>query len=139
MPGEVRDLVHVLLIEDDPGDALMIREALDEASVPIRLARARNGRQALRYLRRAGTRLPDIVLLDLSLPGRHGLAVLADLKTDQRLRDIPVVIVTALRRPGEQERGQALGASGFIVKPTDFDGLVDMVRQVEDVLGLVSG
>jgi CheY-like chemotaxis protein len=136
MPGEIRDLVYVLLVEDDPGDALMIREALDDSAFAVRLARARSGQQALRFLRRAETRLPDVILLDLSLPGRRGLEVLADLKADRRLSRIPVVIVTASRRPADRRRCHDLGASGYIVKPADFDGLVTMVRQVEGVLGL---
>jgi CheY-like chemotaxis protein len=136
MRGEVPDLVYVLLIEDDPADALMIREALGDSRLPVRLARARSGPRAMRFLRHRETRLPDVILLDLGLPGRHGLQVLADLKADPRLRTIPVVVVTASRRPGDQQRSQDLGASGYIVKPTDFDGLIAMVRQVEDILGL---
>lgn len=134
MPGDVR----VLLIEDDPGDALMLREALGDLSIPVRLARARTGHQALRFLRHPETPRPDVILLDLSLPGRHGLQVLADLRADGRLAAIPVVIVTASRRPGDRQRCLDLGASGFIVKPHDFDGLVAMVGRIGDVLGLAA-
>jgi CheY-like chemotaxis protein len=132
MPGEV----CVLLIEDDPGDALMIAEALGDFILPVWLARARTGPHALRFLRSPQTRAPDVILLDLGLQGRHGLQVLADLKADPRLAAIPVVIVTASRRASDLQRSQDLGASAYIIKPTDFDGLAAMVRRVEGVLGL---
>jgi CheY-like chemotaxis protein len=136
MPGEDRYLAHVLMIEDDPGDALMIRESLEQAGVPILLHRSRDGEQGLRYLRGARRPVPALILLDLYLPGRHGLDILADLKADRRLRDIPVIVLTASRDPRDIERSQRLRASAYIIKPADFDGLDDLTRQIGAMLGL---
>jgi CheY-like chemotaxis protein len=141
MAGEDHHHAHVLLIEDDPGDALMIRESLEQAGVPVRLHRVRDGEQGLWFLGQAarsapGFPRPKLILLDLGLPGCHGLDVLASLRADRRLRDIRVVVLTASRDPRDIRRSQQLGASAYVVKPADFDGLAGLARQIGAMLGL---
>lgn len=138
MPGEEHTLSRILLIEDDPGDALMVREAFDQAGLRIWLDRSPDGEQALRYLRRGNAPRPSLILLDLGLPGRHGLEILADLKADRHLRHIPVIVLSASRDPRHIRHSHDLGATTYIIKPGDFDGFEAMSRQIAAVLGLTA-
>jgi CheY-like chemotaxis protein len=135
-PGGADGRARLLLVEDDPGDALMVREALEQNGVPVPLARARDGGQALRMLRQAGAPPTRLILLDLGLPGRSGLDILADLQADRVLAAIPVIVLSASRNPADAERSRDLGADSYIVKPDDFDGFLELVREIEAALGL---
>lgn len=138
MPGEEHDLGRILLIEDDPGDALMVREAFEQAGLRVRLDRSLDGDQALRQLRRGCAPRPALIMLDLGLPRRHGLEILADLKGDRHLRSIPVIVLSASRDPRHIRRSHDLGATTYIVKSGDFDGFELMCRQIAAVLGLAA-
>jgi CheY-like chemotaxis protein len=124
----------VLLVEDDPGDVMMIREAFEESKQQGELCAVGDGEQALSFLRRAGGSTtaprPGLILLDLSLPGRDGLAVLAEVKTDADLLTIPVVVLTSSRSPGDVQRCYALHANAYVTKPKDFDGMSEVIRQI---------
>jgi CheY-like chemotaxis protein len=128
--------VEILLVEDDPGDVLMTKEALAESKVLNHLSVVSNGEEALRYLRQEGEHAdavrPDLVLLDLNLPRVDGREVLAQVKADERLRTIPVVILTTSEAEEDVLRSYQLHANAYVTKPVDFESFVDVIRQVDD-------
>jgi CheY-like chemotaxis protein len=128
--------IEVLLVEDDEGDVLMTREALDEGKVFNRLNVVGDGVEAIAYLRREKpyeevTR-PDLVLLDLNLPKRDGLQVLEDVKADPDLRRIPIVVLTTSEAEEDVLRSYDLHANAYVTKPVDFDRFVEVIRQIDD-------
>lgn len=124
----------VLLVEDDSGDVMMIREAFEESKQRGELYAVGDGEQALNFLRRAGgftsAPRPGLILLDLSLPGRDGLEILAEVKTDADLLTIPVVVLTSSRSPKDIQRCYSLHANAYVTKPKDFDGMSEIIRQI---------
>ena len=128
--------VVVLLVEDDPGDVLMIREAFEENKVRNELHVCSDGEDALLFLRQEGPHeaapRPDLVLLDLNLPRRDGREVLAEIKADERLRTIPVVVLTTSEAEEDVLRSYALHANAYVTKPVDFDRFIDVVRQIDE-------
>lgn len=128
--------IEILLVEDDPGDVLMAREALAEGKVANHLAVVGDGVEAMAYLRAEGEYAerprPDLVLLDLNLPRKGGLEVLEELKADDDLKRIPVVVLTT----SDAERDIIVSydhyANAYIKKPVDFDQFVSVVRQIDD-------
>ena len=136
------DSVDVLLVDDDPGDALMVRESFAHNRRNSRFHVVTDGSQALRFLRQTGefadAPRPRLILLDLNLPGLHGLEVLAEIKTDPALMVIPVVILSSSRQPDDVQRSYAMHANAYIVKPADFDGFEDVVKRIDACfLGLI--
>ncbi|MDG6108433.1 response regulator [Dactylosporangium aurantiacum] len=127
--------IEILLVEDDPGDVLITREAFAEHKVSNRLTVCTDGADALRFLRREGAYVgaarPDIVLLDLNLPGIDGRAVLAAIHADPALNDIPVVVLTSSRTEQDYLRSRELRVDTYITKPVDFDSLMHVVRRIE--------
>jgi CheY-like chemotaxis protein len=136
------DLVDVLLVEDDPGDVLMTREAFEHYQIRGRLHVVSDGEQALYFLRKSGDYLdvptPALILLDLNLPRRNGLEVLAELKADSRLLAIPVIVLTTSQAEEDIVRSYSLHANAYISKPVDFDKFIAVIGQIDDFfLGLV--
>ena len=131
-PRRLAEPRSVLLVEDDPGDALMVREALETYAPETDIAAVVDGIDALRYLRRedefAGTPRPDLVLLDLNLPRKDGREVLAEIKSDPELRSIPVVVLTTSKAEEDIVRTYDLGVNSFITKPVTFLGLVEVMK-----------
>ena len=130
------DSIEILLVEDNPGDVELTREAFHDAKINNRISVVRDGIEALEYLRRKGiyaeaTR-PDIVLLDLNLPRKSGLEVLAELKADPDLRSIPVVVLTTSRDEGDIARSYHDHANCYISKPVDFEQFIGVVRSLEN-------
>lgn len=129
------ELADVLLVEDDPGDVLMTREAFEHYRIRNTLHVVGDGEQAMKFLRRDGeytdVRRPGLVLLDLNLPRRNGLEVLADLKSDAELLSIPVVVLTTSQAEEDILRSYALHANAYISKPVDFDRFIDVIRQID--------
>jgi CheY-like chemotaxis protein len=128
--------IEVLLVEDDPGDVLLIREAFDFNKVHNNLNVVSDGEQALDYLRGAGdyagrTR-PDLVLLDLNLPRKDGREVLAEVKSDPDLRTIPIVVLTTSEAEEDVLKSYQLHANAYVTKPVDFERFVSIVRQIDD-------
>ncbi|WP_432824962.1 response regulator [Dactylosporangium sp. CA-092794] len=127
--------IEILLVEDDPGDVLITREAFAEHKVRNRLTVCSDGADALRLLRREGTYAaaprPDIILLDLNLPGVDGRAVLAAVHADPDLSRIPVVVLTSSTAEEDFLRGNELRVDTYIAKPVDFAGLMHVVRRIE--------
>ena len=126
----------VLLVDDDDGDVLLITEAFERFATPAALHVAGDGEQALQFLHRtggfAGAPRPGLVLLDLNLPRRAGLEVLADVKSDRELRSIPVVILTTSQAEDDIARSYSMHANAYITKPVDFECFSDVVRRISD-------
>jgi CheY-like chemotaxis protein len=130
------DVVDVLLIEDDPGDVLMTKEAFEHYRIRNELHVVGDGEQALRFLRKDGDYAdaprPGLILLDLNLPRRNGHEVLAELKSDPDLLTIPVVVLTTSQAEEDILRSYSLHANAYISKPVDFERFIDVVRQIDD-------
>jgi CheY-like chemotaxis protein len=131
-----RTPIEVLLVEDDPGDVMMVREALSDHEHPTRLTVVGDGEQAIDLLRRQGAfadaPCPDIVLLDLNLPRKDGYEVLAEIKGDGDLRRIPVVVLTTSEADRDILRSYELHANAYVTKPTDYERYMEMVRQIDE-------
>ena len=128
--------VEILLVEDDPGDVLITREAVEGSKFANNLNVVSNGEQALQYLRREApyehaTR-PGLILLDLNLPRLDGREVLAQIKQDPDLRRIPVVVLTTSSSDEDIVRSYDLHANAYVTKPVDFDQFMSVVRQVDE-------
>ncbi len=128
--------VEVLLVEDNPGDVRLTREALKEGKVRNNLSVARDGVEALAFLRREGQYAaaprPDVILLDLNLPRKDGREVLEEVKADPALRSIPVVILTSSDAERDIAQAYALHANCYITKPVDLDQFITVVKSIED-------
>ena len=129
------DPIEILLVEDDPGDVLLTRAAFDDHKLHNRLAVLSDGREALAYLRRAGRYaaavLPDLILLDLDLPGLDGRALLTELAADPELRDIPVVVMTGSLAERDILRARRLKVADYVCKPVDFARLLEVVQRLD--------
>jgi CheY-like chemotaxis protein len=129
-------VIDVLLVEDDPGDVLMTREAFEDNKVANRLAVVSDGVSALAFLRKEGehadARTPDLVLLDLNLPRMDGREVLEAMKNDDALRSIPVVVLTTSEAEEDVVRSYSLHANAYVTKPVDFDRFIEVVRQIDE-------
>ena len=125
---------RVLLVEDNEADVRLTREALREAGDGVRLSAVGDGEQALRYLRReegfADAPRPDLVLLDLNLPRKNGLEVLDEMRAEQSLVCIPVIVLTSSAERQDVEAAYSRGANAFVVKPQDLDAFMDLIGTI---------
>jgi CheY-like chemotaxis protein len=129
--------IEVLLVEDDPGDVQLTKEAFEEHKVRNRLTVVSDGVDALAYLRRDPSVYPDavrpdLILLDLNLPRRDGREVLEEIKGDENLRRIPVVVLTTSAADEDIVRSYNLHANAYVTKPVDFDRFIEVVRTIDD-------
>ncbi len=135
-PTDGSSPIEVLLVEDDPGDVLMTREAFEEHKLRNRLNVVSDGTEALAYLRREGQYadavLPDLILLDLNLPRRDGREVLEEIKKDEQLCRIPVVVLTTSEADEDILRSYQLHANAYVTKPVDFERFITVVRQIDE-------
>lgn len=136
------DLISVLLVEDDPGDVLLIREAFADHKVGNFLSVVSDGVEAMEYVRsegaHAGRERPDLILLDLNLPRKSGAEVLAEIKGDPELSTIPVVVLTTSQSEEDVVRSYKAHANAYITKPVDFDRFGEIVHQIDDFfIGIV--
>ena len=133
--GEYQAL-DVLLVEDDPGDVLMTKEAFEHYKLRNVLHVVTDGEQALQFLRRSGDYAdaprPGLILLDLNLPRVDGLEVLAEIKADPVLKVIPVVILTTSQAQQDVLRSYALHANAYVSKPVDFETFMEVIRQIDN-------
>jgi CheY-like chemotaxis protein len=128
--------VEILMIEDNPGDARLAREALKEGNILNTLYVMKDGREGLDFLYRRGRYLnvpkPDIILLDLNLPGLDGRQVLQEIKSNDSLKLIPVIVLTSSAAEEDILKSYDLHANCYIVKPVDFEKFTQIVKQLED-------
>ncbi|MFV2144512.1 MULTISPECIES: response regulator [Isoptericola] len=128
--------IEVLLVEDDPGDVLMTREAFAEHKVANQLSVVSDGVSAMEFLRREGEYAqaprPDLILLDLNLPRMDGREVLGLVKEDPVLKHIPVVVLTTSEAEEDVLRSYALHANAYVTKPVDFERFIDVVQQIDE-------
>jgi two-component system, chemotaxis family, response regulator Rcp1 len=128
--------IEILLVEDNPADVRLTKEALKEGKVRNNLHVARDGIEAMEFLRRVGKYAdavrPDLVLLDLNLPRKDGREVLADIKADPELKLIPVVVLTTSQAEQDIMKSYKLHANCYIAKPVDLDQFVQVVRSIDN-------
>lgn len=127
--------IEILLVEDNPGDARLTLEAFKEGKVFNNLTVMGDGVEALAYLRRQGryanSAQPDLILLDLNLPKKDGREVLAEIKADERLMKIPVIILTTSAAEEDIARAYTRHANCYITKPVDLDQFLRVVQSIE--------
>jgi CheY-like chemotaxis protein len=128
--------VEILLVEDDPGDVLMTREAFEDYKLRNQLHVVNDGAEAMAFLRQEGDHAdkprPDLVLLDLNLPRMDGREVLEAIKSDPNLASIPVVVLTTSEAEDDVLRSYSLHANAYVTKPVDFERFIEVVRQIDD-------
>ncbi len=128
-------VIDVLLVEDDEGDVLMTREAFEHYKIQNRLHVVSDGEQAMQFLRREGQYAdaprPGLILLDVNLPRKSGMEVLAELKQDDDLLTIPVIMLTTSQAEADIVRSYALHANAFVSKPVDFEHFIEAIRQID--------
>ena len=126
--------VEILLVEDNPGDVGLTRETLKDSKLLNHMSVAENGVEALAFLRREGKYVhaarPDLILLDLNLPKKDGREVLAEIKTDERLRRIPVVVLTTSSAEQDILKTYDLHANCYITKPLNLDQFIAVVKAI---------
>jgi CheY-like chemotaxis protein len=125
--------VEVLLVEDNPGDVRLIQEVFKEAKIKNVLHVARDGEEAMKMLHLEGenpSRLPDLILLDLNLPKKDGRDVLKEIKKDDKLKCIPVVVLTSSIRDEDLIETYKNNANCYIAKPVDLDQLIKVVQNI---------
>ncbi|WP_442940440.1 response regulator [Nostoc sp.] len=128
--------IEVLLVEDNPGDAQLTRIALETSKISCHLNVVEDGVEAMAFLRKQEKYVraahPDIVLLDLNLPRKDGREVLAEIKADEKLKRIPVVVLTTSQAEEDILKAYNLSANCYITKPVDFDQFVKIVQSIEN-------
>jgi len=134
--GEVGRPVNILLVEDNLGDVRLTQEALKEGKVLNNLSIARDGEEAMEFLGRKGKYAnavrPDLILLDLNMPKKDGRAVLTDIKNDEELRSIPVVVLTTSVAEQDILKAYNLHANCYITKPVDLGQFIEVVKNIND-------
>ena len=127
--------IEILLVEDNPGDVLLTKEALLDGKLSNRLNWVKDGAEAMAFLTKqppfAHAIRPDIILLDLNLPGKNGYEVLSFIKTKEQLKRIPVIILTSSKAEADILRSYDLYANCYITKPVDFEKFLTVVRTIE--------
>jgi chemotaxis family two-component system response regulator Rcp1 len=132
----IGEIVDILLVEDNEGDARLAKEAMRDSKIRNTLHHVLDGEEAMAFLRKEGKHStavrPDLILLDLNLPKKDGRQVLAEIKGDESLRRIPVVILTVSSTEEDILKTYNLHANCFITKPIDLEQFIKVVRAVED-------
>ncbi|MEV4121966.1 response regulator [Micromonospora sp. NPDC049645] len=133
--------VRILVVDDDPGDVLMIEEALADSDVEKIIDVVSDGEEAMEFLRAEGrheqARRPDVILLDLNMPRMDGRQVLGAVKQDEDLRTIPIVVLTTSNADTDIVGSYTLQANAYVTKPIDLDDFNDVVRRIDEFFGRV--
>lgn len=133
--------VRILVVDDDPGDVLMIEEALADSDVEKIIDVVSDGQEAMEFLRRegrhTGAKRPDVILLDLNMPRMDGRQVLGEVKSDEDLRTIPIVVLTTSNADTDIVGSYTLQANAYVTKPIDLDDFNDVVRRIDEFFGRV--
>ena len=128
--------IDILLVEDNPGDVRLTKEALRDAKVLNEIYVARDGVEAMQFVNNEGTfsnaPMPDLILLDLNLPRKDGREVLAEIKKDPKLKHIPVVVLTTSKADEDIIRTYNLHANAYITKPVDLNRFVEIMHALEE-------
>ena len=128
--------IEILLVDDNPGDVRLAREAMRDAKVWNKISDVRDGEEAMDYLNKRGQysdrSTPDLVILDLNMPRKDGREVLAEMRADERFKHIPVVILTTSAAEEDVLKSYGLHANCYVVKPLDLDRFIEVVKSVED-------
>lgn len=128
--------IEILLVEDNPGDVRLTQEVLKEGKVHNKLSIVENGVEALSFLRKEGdykdSPTPDLILLDLNLPKKDGREVLLEIKNDNDLKKIPVVVLTTSQAEEDVLKVYNLNANCYVSKPVDLGQFIDVVKSIED-------
>jgi chemotaxis family two-component system response regulator Rcp1 len=131
-----RETIDLLLVEDNPGDVRLTREALKEGQLSVNLSVAVDGVEAVEFLRRTGkfanAPRPDLILLDLNLPRKSGREVLSEIKSDPDLKKIPVLVMTTSTSQQDIARAYSLNANCYIAKPMELQDFIEVVQSIED-------
>ena len=134
--SDIHELVQILLVEDNPGDVRLTREALKEAKFRNKVQVVGAGVEALAYLRQegeySGAMRPHLIMLDLNLPRMDGREVLAAIKKDADLRRIPVVVLSSSEAETDIARAYELHANAYVTKPVDIDHFLQVVKAIEE-------
>jgi CheY-like chemotaxis protein len=132
-------LAQILLIEDNPMDVVLTLDAFKEAKLSNKIFVARNGQEALDFVFGRGVYadrqlypLPNLILLDLKMPGIDGFEVLRQIKSTPKLRRIPVIILTSSKEDGDRNMSYDIGANSYLIKPVSFEGFVEVVKKIDD-------
>ncbi len=132
----VRKAINILMVEDNPGDVRLTMEALNGAKIRNQLDSVQDGVEAMAFLRGEGkyanSALPDLILLDLNLPKKDGREVLAEIKADEHLRRIPVVILTSSEAEQDILQAYELNANAYVSKPVDLEQFIKVIKSIED-------
>ncbi|MEV0806864.1 response regulator [Micromonospora sp. NPDC050200] len=133
--------VRILVVDDDPGDVLMIEEALEDSEIDKVIDVVSDGQEAMEFLHREGrhteARRPDVILLDLNMPRMDGRQVLGAVKRDEDLRTIPVVVLTTSNADTDIVGSYTLQANAYVTKPIDLDDFNETVRRIDEFFGRV--
>jgi len=128
--------LNILLVEDDPGDVVLVREALAERALPVRLEVVGDGVEAMSYVRAedgyASRSMPDLILLDLNLPRKSGTEVLAEIKADAALCTIPVIVLTTSKADADVLAAYREHANAYVTKPSDFARFREIVQRIDE-------
>ncbi|MCF0096193.1 response regulator [Micromonospora sp. MH99] len=139
--GDSPQPVRILVVDDDPGDVLMIEEALADSDVEKVIDVVSDGEEAMEFLRAEGrhvqARRPDVILLDLNMPRMDGRQVLGAVKQDEDLRTIPIVVLTTSNADTDIVGSYTLQANAYVTKPIDLDDFNDVVRRIDEFFGRV--
>lgn len=128
--------IDILIVEDNPGDARLIKEVINGNKIQCQLHLVKDGVEAMNFLNRkeefSGSPRPDLIFLDLNLPKKDGREVLAEIKTDDNLKQIPVVVMTTSQAEEDILKSYSLHANCYVTKPLDLDQFVNVVKSIED-------
>jgi CheY-like chemotaxis protein len=124
--------IQILLVEDNPGDVRLIRESLKENKFFAELTVCMDGQEAMNHLNDTRNIIPDIILLDLNLPKKDGRQVLLEVKSDERLKTIPVVVLTSSSAEEDVMKSYQNYANCFISKPVDLDNFIKVIKSIEN-------
>jgi two-component system response regulator len=143
MEVRIEHIIKILLAEDNPDDVIIAQRALGTAGVVNQLYIVKDGQEALDFLRKEGkytgsSVMPGLILLDINLPKVNGLDVLSEIKKDDLLRQIPVVMLTSSQRDEDVVKGYENGCNSYVQKPVEFERFVEVVRQLGLYWGLIN-
>jgi len=132
----MKKTMQILLVEDNPGDVRLTKKMFENIQVPLQLNVVGDGVEAMAYLRceppYAKSPRPDLILLDLNMPKKNGCEVLRELRSDETLRPIPVVVLTTSDHDMDVNNAYRLGANSYIAKPTELDAFAKAIASIED-------